>query len=48
MKAFNDIFHSINLCHTMSILLYHLPLLFTKNKKLWNERKEDFFVGMAA
>ena len=24
------------------------PVLFTKNKKLWNERKEDFFVCIAA
>ena len=39
---YNVIFHSINLCHTFSILLYHLPSVFTKNNKLWYERKEDF------
>ena len=24
-QFYNGIFHSINLCHTFSILLYHLP-----------------------
>ena len=36
------IFHPINLCHNLSILLITSPVLFTKNKKLKNERKEDF------
>ena len=46
----NDIFISIRQCYTLSISLYNLPRvrLFTKNNKLWNERKEDFFVYMAA
>ena len=37
-----DIFHSTHLCHTLSILLYHL-LCIIKNNKLCNERKGDFF-----
>ena len=37
----NGIFHSINLCYTFSILLYHLQCVIHKNNKLWNERKED-------
>ena len=39
---YNGIFHSINLCHTFSILICPLIALFTKNNKLWNERKEAF------
>ena len=47
----NGIFHSMNLCHTFSIssLLSQSPIysitsfvLFSKNNKLWNERKEEF------
>ena len=43
------IFDSIRQCHTLRISLYNLPCvrLFTKNNKLWNESKEDFFVYMA-
>ena len=36
-------------CVTRSQFYYITSLvLFTKNNKLWNERKEDFFVYMAA
>ena len=34
-------------CVTLSFLLYHIPLLFTKNNKLWSKKK-DFFVYMTA
>ena len=27
---------------------FTFPVLFTKNNKLWNERKEDFFLYIAA
>ena len=38
----NGIFHPIHLGHTLSILLFHLPVLFTKNNKLLTKRKEGF------
>ena len=41
---YNEIFHSIDLCHTLLILHYHFPL-FIKNNKQWNDRL--FFVYMA-
>ena len=37
-------FTFVKLCQFYSITS---PVLFTKNKKLWNERKEDFFAYMA-
>ena len=37
----NGIFPSIHLCHTLSIYSITSPALFTKNNKLWNEKKED-------
>ena len=41
---YNGILYSINLCHTLSILLFASSALFTKSNKGWNERKEDLFV----
>ena len=43
----NGIFHPFHLCHKLSIFVTSLEL-FTKHNKLWIERKEDFFVYMAA
>ena len=47
----NAIFHSISfhLCHTLCQFYSIASLvLFTRNNKLWNERKEGFFICMAA
>ena len=33
--------------HFVNFTLSPPPVLFTKNNKLWNERKVDFFVYMA-
>ena len=45
----NAIFHSIQLCHTLSILLYHFPVSFTKLHEgtiEWEWKR--FFAYMAA
>ena len=39
----NAIFHPIQLCHFLSILLDHFPSYsLNLTKKLWSERKQDF------
>ena len=45
----NAIFHPIQLCHTLSILLYHSPVLFPKLHQETTEwEKRRFFAYKAA
>ena len=40
----NGIFHSINLCHTFSILLYHLPLGYSLKTNYGMTEKKNFCI----
>ena len=42
----NVIFHSINLCHSLSFYSTTSPVLFTN--KLWNEKKKTFVYMVAS
>ena len=40
----NVIFHSINLCHSLSFYSTTSPVLFTN--KLWNEKKKHLYIWL--